>query len=89
MACRRHRGHSAVARWEPRGEPARSVADSAPASGGKEAQTTTFAAVSAESASPSLPTQVPSRLFPDAASSVRDAPRPPLGVGPAVFSSSM
>jgi hypothetical protein len=33
------------------------------------------------------PTQVPSRLFSDAASSVRDAPRPPLAVGPSVSSS--
>ena len=38
------------------------------------------AAVPTESSSPA-PAQVPSRLWPAAASSVRDAPRPPIGVG--------
>jgi hypothetical protein len=35
---------------------------------------------------PSTPTQVPSRLWSGAASSVRDAPRPPMGVGEFVSS---
>jgi hypothetical protein len=35
---------------------------------------------------PSTPTQVPSRLWSGAASSVRDAPRPPVGVGEFVSS---
>ena len=39
-----------------------------------------------EAAAPA-PAQVPSRLWPAAASSVRDAPRPPLGVGEFVSSS--
>jgi hypothetical protein len=38
------------------------------------------AAVPTESSSPA-PAQVPSRLWPAAVSSVRDAPRPPIGVG--------
>jgi len=38
-------------------------------------------AVAAPTESSPAPAQVPSRLWPAAASSVRDAPRPPIGVG--------
>ena len=70
----------------------------AAATDSKDARTTATASVApGESALPAAPTQVtptqvtptqvPSRLFSDAASSVRDAPRPPLAVGPSVSSS--
>jgi hypothetical protein len=61
-------------------EPAR-VAVSAPvATEAREART--IAAGAAIAGEPqAVPTQVPSRLWPAAASSVRDAPRPPAAVG--------
>ncbi len=52
----------------------------------RDARVTAAPAASAESSAPA-PAQVPSRLWPAAVSSVRDAPRPPLGVGEYLSSS--
>jgi hypothetical protein len=85
----------------PRPEPMRplpSASTSAPTSAPaevKDPRMSSLAASSVEGATPAVPaqvpaqvpTQVPSRLFSDAASSERDAPRPPLAVGPSVSSS--
>jgi hypothetical protein len=76
----------------PRSEPARLPAGAAAASDTRDGRIGSVTAAPGESGS-SLPqtqapsTQVPSRLWPAAASSVRDAPRPPLGVGPFLSSS--
>jgi hypothetical protein len=69
-------------------EPARAPAGSAPvASDARDARTPPAAAAPSESGLSSTQTQVPSRLWPAAASSLRDAPRPPLGVGESPSSS--
>jgi hypothetical protein len=63
-------------------EPARAPAgNAAVASDARDGRATPAAAAASESGLSSPQTQVPSRLWPAAASSLRDAPRPPVGVG--------
>jgi hypothetical protein len=54
---------------------------------GDVTRTTAASAAPAEAGLPATPTAVPSRLWPAAASSLRNAPRPPLGVGEFLSSS--
>jgi hypothetical protein len=63
-------------------EPPRVLAGTPAAADTNDARTSPVVAAS-EWAPSSTPTQVPSRLWPAAVSSVRDAPRPPLAVGEA------
>ena len=85
--------HSATAapEWEPARvpPPAWEPARVPPAAAGdaREGRITATAAASAEAGLPATPTAVPSRLWPAAASSLRDAPRPPLSVGEFLSSS--
>jgi hypothetical protein len=74
--------------WAPTAAAAPTTA-AAPASAasGDVTRTTAAAAAPAEASLPATPTAVPSRLWPAAASSLRDAPRPPLGVGEFLSSS--
>jgi hypothetical protein len=76
---------TANAAVSPRLEPPRLPAGAAAVSDTRDGRIGSVTAAPGESGSPQ--TQVPSRLWPAAASSVRDAPRPPLGVGPFLSSS--
>jgi hypothetical protein len=71
----------------PGSEPARVPAGAAATSEARDGRTTLAAAPASEPGLSSTQTQVPSRLWPSAASSFRDAPRPPLGVGQFLSSS--
>jgi hypothetical protein len=78
--------------WEPARVPPPAWAPTAAATPtsaapGDVARTTAAAAIPAEAGLPAAPTAVPSRLWPAAASSLRDAPRPPLAVGEFVSNS--
>jgi hypothetical protein len=68
--------------------PAWEAARVAPEAGdARDGRITATAAAPADAGLPATPTAVPSRLWPAAASSLRDAPRPPLGVGEFLSSS--
>ena len=82
----------AAPEWEPARvpPPAWEFAPVAPAAAGADARGTEerrIAAAPAETALPATPASVPSRLWPAAASSPPNAPRPPLGVGEYLSSS--
>jgi hypothetical protein len=81
---------TAAPEWEPARvpPPAWEAARVAPAAGdARDGRITATAAAPADAGLPATPTAVPSRLWPAAASSLRDAPRPPLGVGEFLSSS--
>jgi hypothetical protein len=81
---------TAAAEWEPARvpPPAWEAARVAPATGdARDGRITATAAAAADAGLPATPTAVPSRLWPAAASSLRDAPRPPLAVGEFLSSS--
>jgi hypothetical protein len=81
---------TAAPEWEPARvpPPAWEAARMAPAAGdARDGRITATAAAPADAGLPATPTAVPSRLWPAAASSLRDAPRPPLGVGEFLSSS--
>ena len=73
--------------WEPARVPPPAWAPSPGATPASPAPADVPRAAAAEASLPATPTAVPSRLWPAAASSLRDAPRPPLGVGEFLSSS--